>query len=151
MKLHLESLADLQELDPNLVTPTQQMLDAGEAVTLGMPNRFPLRVDPSNAPTSSYFQPVIVHAILDANDGTVIDAEPIQNYDPELTRAAMELISNSAFPPMGFQRDVFINVQFHLPAGVAPTRIVIRTSVHWHILDREVRVAPPRRPRRVTK
>ena len=89
-----------------------------------MPNRFPLRVDPSDAPTSSYFQPVIVHAILDANDGTVIDAEPIQNYDPELTRAAMELISNSAFPPMGFQRDVFINVQFHLPAGVAPTRIV---------------------------
>lgn len=151
LKLHLDSLEDLQELDPNLVTPTQEMLDAGEAVNLGMPNRFPLRVDPSNAPTSSYFQPVIVHAILDANDGTVIDAEPIQNYDPELTRAAMDLINNSAFPALGFQRDVFINVQFHLPAGASLTRIVIRPSVRWRILDREVRVAPPRRPRRVTK
>ena len=151
LKLHLESLEDLQELDPNLVTPTQEMLDAGEAVTLGMPNRFPLRVDPSNAPTSSYFQPVIVHAILDANDGTVIDAEPIQNYDPELTRAAMDLINNSAFQPMGFQRDVFINVQFHLPAGASLGRIVIRPSVRWRILDADVRVAPPRRPRRVKK
>lgn len=151
VKLHVESLEDLQELDPNLVTPTQEMLDAGEAVVLGLPVRFPIRVDPVNEPTSNYFQPVIVHVILDANDGSVLDAEPIQNYDPALTRAAMDLLTNSAFPPMGIQRDAFINVQFHLPAGVAPTRIVIRTSVHWHILDREVRVAPPRRPRRVTK
>jgi hypothetical protein len=148
VSLHLGSAEDLPELDPNLLTPTQEMIDAGEAVSLGMPNRFPVRVDPSNAPTSSYFQPVIVHAILDANDGTVIDAEPIQNYDPELTRAAMELISNSAFPSMGFQRDVYINVQFHLPAGATAGRVVIRTPVRWRIIDRDVRVVEPRRPRR---
>jgi hypothetical protein len=151
VKMHVESLEDLAELDPNLVTPTQEMLDVGEALALGLPVRFPIRVDPMNEPTSNYFQPVIVHVILDANDGSVIDAEPIQNYDPALTRAAMELLTNSAFEPLGFQRDAFINVQFHLPAGVAPTRIVIRTSVHWRILDANVRVAPPRRPRRVTK
>jgi hypothetical protein len=151
VNLHLDSPEDLPELDPNLLTPTQEMMEAGEAVVLGMPNRFPLQVDPSDRPTSSYFQPVIVHAILDANDGTVIDAEPIQNYDPELTRAAMELISNSAFPSLGFQRDVYINVQFHLPAGAVAGRVVIRAPVRWRIIDRDVRVVEPRRPRRVTK
>lgn len=151
MSVHLESPQDLPELDPNLLTPTQEMIDAGEAVALGMPNRFPLHVMPSDGPASSYFQPVIVHAILDANDGTVIDAEPIQNYDPELTKAAMDLISNSAFPSSGFQRDVYINVEFHLPAGAVGGRMVIRTPVRWRIVDRDVRVVEPRRPRRVTK
>ena len=146
--VHLESLEDLAELDPNLVTPTQEMLDAGEAVMLGLPVRYPIRVDPINEPTSNYFQPVIVHVILDPNDGTVLDAEPIQNYDPDLTRAAMDLLTHSAFPPTGIQRDAFINVQFHLPASVAPTRIVFRSTVHWRILDREIRIAEPRRPRR---
>jgi hypothetical protein len=148
MSVHLESPQDLPEMDPNLLTPTQEMIDAGEAVALGMPNRFPLHVMPSDGPASSYFQPVIVHAILDANDGTVIDAEPIQNYDPELTRAAMDLISNAAFPLMGFQRDVYINVEFHLPAGSTAGRVVIRTPVRWRITDRDVRVVGPRRPRR---
>ena len=143
--VHLESLEDLQELDPNLVTPTQEMLDAGEAVVLGLPVRYPIRVDPINEPTSNYFQPVIVHVILDPNDGTVLDAEPIQNYDPDLTRAAMDLLTHSAFPPTGIQRDAFINVQFHLPASVAPTRIVFRSSVHWRILDRDIRIVEPRR------
>lgn len=151
--VHLESLEDLPELDPNLVTPTQEMLDAGEAVVLGLPVRFPIRVDPANEPTSNYFQPVIVHVILDANDGSVLDAEPIQNYDPDLTRAAMDLLTHAAFPPMGIQRDAFINVQFHLPAGVAPTRIVFRSTVHWRILDRDIRIVEPRRlrPRPVRK
>jgi hypothetical protein len=151
VSLHLESPQDLPELDPNLLTPTQEMIDAGEAVVLGMPNRFPLHVNPINGPTSSYFQPVIVHAILDANDGTVIDAEPIQNYDPELTREAMDLINNSAFPSLGFQRDVYINVQFHLPAGALGGRVVIRTPVRWRILENDVRVSPRRPPRRVAK
>jgi hypothetical protein len=149
VQIHVDSLEDVKNLDPALLAPTQEMLDAGEAVGLGLPNRFPLRVDPTNEPTSSYFQPVIVHAILDAQDGTVIDAEPIQNYDPQLTQAAMDLLSTAAFPPMGFQRDVFINVQFHLPAGAAATRVVIRPSVRWVILDREVRVVPRREPRHI--
>ena len=148
LSLHLGSPEDLPELDPNLIAPSQEMIDAGEAVVLGMPNRFPLHVMPSDGPASSYFQPVIVHAILDANDGTVIDAEPIQNYDPELTRAAMDLVSNSAFPLLGFQRDVYINVEFHLPAGATAGRVVIRTPVRWRITDRDVRVVGPRRPRR---
>lgn len=145
LSIHLESPQDLPELDPNLLTATQEMIDAGEAAVLGMPNRFPIHVMPSNAPASSHFQPVIVHAILDANDGTVIDAEPIQNYDPELTRAAMDLISTSAFPSLGFQRDVYINVEFHLPAS---GRLVVRTPVRWRIIDRDVRIVEPRRPRR---
>ena len=37
------------------------------------------RVDPSDGPTSTYFQPVIVHATLDAQGGRVIDAEALQD------------------------------------------------------------------------
>jgi hypothetical protein len=153
VQIRIDSLDDSHEIDPNLFIPTQETLDAGDTFALGLPNRFPPRVDPSTAPTSSYFQPVIVHAILDAQDGSVLDAEPIQNYDPALSAAAMDLLSHAAFPPLGFQREVFINVQFHLPASAVNGPPIIHTSVqvHWRILDREVRVAPPRRPRRVAK
>jgi hypothetical protein len=67
-----------------------------------------MRVDPSDAPTSTFFQPVIVHAIL--------DAEVLQNSDRDLSRAAMDLVRSASFSPSGFQQEVFINVQFHLPA-----------------------------------
>jgi hypothetical protein len=31
-----------------------------------------MRIDPSDAPTSRFFQPVIIHATLDAQDGRAI-------------------------------------------------------------------------------
>jgi hypothetical protein len=60
-----------------------------------------MRVDPSDAPTSTFFQPVIVHAILDAQDGRVLDAEVLQNSDRDLSRAAMDLVGSTSFSPFG--------------------------------------------------
>jgi hypothetical protein len=124
------------------------MVDAGGSFALGSPNRFPMRVDPTDAPTSTYFQPVIVHAILDAQEGRVLDAEALQNSDPDLSRAAMDLVRNTSFEPSGLQQEVFINVQFHMPAAEAGGPPIFHSPVHWEIWDHRDKVAPVRRPPR---
>jgi len=129
------TLEDTPDIDASLFTPTPEMVEAGGSFTLASPNRFPMRVDPSDGPTSTYFQPVIVHAILDAEDGHVLDAESLQNADRELSRAAMDLVRSTTFPPSGFQQEVFINVQFHMPAKMVDGPPVFHTSVHWVIWD----------------
>jgi len=135
VQARLESLEDAPNIDAELFKPTPEMVDAGESFTLAMPNRFPMRVDPSDAPTSNYFQPVIVHAILDAQDGRVLDAEALQTSDRDLSSAAMDLVRSTTFPPSGFQQEVFINVQFHLPAAELGGPPILHSSVRWVIWD----------------
>src|ERR1017187_9142907 len=100
-----------------------------ESFTLASPSRFPMRVDPSDAPTSPFFQPVIVHAILDAQDGSVLDAEALQNSDKDLSRAAIEMVRSTSFPPSGFQQEAFINVQFPMPAAKPDGPPIFHSSV----------------------
>jgi hypothetical protein len=116
----------------------------GESFTLSGARRFPMRVDPSDAPTSTYFQPVIVHATLDAQEGRVLDAEPLQNSNQDLSRAAMELVRSTSFPASGFQQEVFISVQFHLPAQELGGPPIFHSSVHWVIWEHRGKVAPKR-------
>jgi hypothetical protein len=144
VQVHVESLVDAPDLDPSLFKPTAEMMDAGESFALASPRREPLRVDPSNAPTSRFFQPVIVHATLDAQDGTVLDAEALQTTDPELSRAALDIVKSTSFDPSGFQQEVFFNVQFHFPAARFDGPPIFHSSVRWMILDHRVRT-PPRR------
>jgi hypothetical protein len=141
----VESLEDAPNFDPNLLKPAPEMADAGESFTLASPNRFPMRVDPSNAPTSTFFQPIIVHATLDAQDGTVLDAEPLQTSDRELSRAAMDLVTSTSFEPSGFQQEVFINVQFHMPAASLGGPPIFHSSARWVILDHPRKLPPVRR------
>ena len=149
VQAHVESLEDAKDLDPNLFKPTPEMVDAGGSFALGSPNRFPMRVDPTDAPTSTYFQPVIVHAILDAQEGRVLDAEALQNSYPDLSRAAMDLVRNTSFEPSGLQQEVFINVQFHMPAAEVGGPPIFHSPVHWEIWDHRDKVPPVRRPQRI--
>jgi hypothetical protein len=146
VQARVESLEDVASLDPALFKFTPELADADESFTLASPNRFPMRVDPSDGPTSPFFQPVIVHAILDAQDGRVLDAEPLQTADRDLSRAAIDMVNSTTFPPSGFQQEVFINVQFHLPAAKMDGPPIFHSSVHWIILDRRGRVPPIKRP-----
>ena len=149
VQARVESLEDAPNLDPNLFQPTQEMVDADGSFALAAPNRLPMRVDPSNAPTSTFFQPVIVHAILDAQDGSVLDAEALQTTDRDLSRSALDLVRNTTFPPSGFQQEVFINVQFHFPAARLGGPPIFHSPVRWIILDRGGKGPPIRRtPRR---
>ena len=146
VQARVESLEDVPKFDPALFQPTAEMVDAGGSFMLASPNRFPMRVDPSDAPTSPYFQPVIVHAILDAQDGHALDAEVLQNSDRDLSRAAMELVRSTTFPPSGFQQEAFINVQFHMPAAKLNGPPIFHTSVRWVIWDERRKLPPVRRP-----
>jgi hypothetical protein len=148
VQARIDSLEDAKDLDPNLFKPTPEMVDEGGSFTLGSPNRFPMRVDPSDAPTSTFFQPVIVHAILDAQEGRVLDAEALQNTDPDLSRTALDLVRDTSFEPSGFQQEVFINVQFHLPAAEFGGPPIIHAPVHWIIWDHREKVPPVKRPAR---
>jgi hypothetical protein len=146
VQVRVENLEDAPNLDPNLFKPAPEMADAGESFTLASPNRFPMRIDPSDAPTSPFFQPVIVHAILDAQDGSVLDAEPLQSSDKDLSRAAIEMVRSTSFPPSGFQQEAFINVQFHMPAAKLDGPPIFHSRVRWVIWDRRGKVPPVRKP-----
>jgi hypothetical protein len=147
VQIRVEKLEDAPNLDPSLLRPTAEMTAAGETFNLERPRRFPMRVDPSDGPTSSFFQPVIVHAILDAEDATVLDAEPLQTSDHDLARAALEAVRNAGFEATGFQQEAFINVQFHMPAMRAGGAPMFHSSVRWIVLDHPIR-PPGRRPAR---
>lgn len=142
VQVRVESLEDAPSTDPNLFKPTPEMVDAGGSFALAAPTRFPMRVDPSNAPTSAFFQPVIVHAILDAQDGSVLDAEALQNSDPDLSRSAIDLVRSTSFDPSGFQQEAFINVQFHFPAERWGGPPIFHPSVGWVILDHRGKITP---------
>jgi hypothetical protein len=145
VQARVESFGDPGEIDPNVFKVGPEMADAGESFTLSGPRRFPMRVDPSDAPTSTYFQPVIVHATLDAQQGRVMDAEVLQNSNQDLSRAALELVKGTSFHATGFQQEVFINVQFHLPAREVGGLPVLHSSVHWVIWEHRGK-ASPRKP-----
>jgi len=147
VQVRVESLEDAPNIDPSLLKPTPEMVDAGESFALAGTKRLQLRVDPSDAPTSRFFQPVIVHAILDAQDGSALDAEALQNSDQDLSRSAVDLVRSTSFDPSGFQQEVFINVQFHYPAIRFGGPPILHSSVHWVVLDHRVRVPVKRPPR----
>ncbi len=148
VQVRVERLEDAPNLDPILLKPTPEMVDAGESFALAGTKRLQLRVDPSDAPTSRFFQPVIVHAILDAQDGSTLDAEALQNSDQDLSRSAVDLVRSTSFDPSGFQQEVFINVQFHFPAVRLGGPPIFHSSVRWVILDHRVRVPRVKRPPR---
>ena len=139
VEARVESLEDAPNLDANLFKPAPDMSDSGEAFTLASPKRFPMRADPTDGPTSPLFQPLIVHAIIDAQDGRVLDAEPLQSSDRDLTRAALDLVRNNNFQASGFQQEVFINVQFHMPAARMDGPPIFHTPVRWIIWERRGR------------
>jgi hypothetical protein len=145
VQVRVEGPEDAPNLDANLFKPAPEMVDAGGSFTLASPKRFPMRVDPTDGPTSTLFQPVIVHAILDAQDGSVLDAEALQSYDQDLSRAAVDLVKSTSFEPSGFQQEAFINVQFHMPAVNWGGPPVFHSSVRWVIWERRGRIPPVKR------
>ncbi|MFZ0684579.1 MAG: hypothetical protein WAM89_03475 [Terriglobales bacterium] len=135
VQARIESFEDAPNLDPDLFKLTPEMVDTGESFKLVSPRRLPMRVDPSDAPTSRFFQPVIVHVTLD-EEGGVLDAEPLQTSDRDLSLAALELVKSTSFEPNGYQQEAFVNVQFHFPAARWGGPPLLHSAVHWVNLDR---------------
>jgi hypothetical protein len=114
LQIHIDSLKDTGNLDPVIFQPTREMTGAGPAFVLGYPQRFPMRAGLLENSTPQMIQPVIVHATLSNVDGRVLEAEALQDTNPQLAQDAVELVEHSRFPATGVQQEVFINVQEHV-------------------------------------
>lgn len=114
LKIHIDSLQDGVHLDPAIFQPTREMTSAGPAFVLGYPQRFPMRAGLLENSTLQIIQPVIVHATLSNVDGRVLEAEALQDTNPQLAQDAVDLVEHSHFPATGMQQEVFINVQEHV-------------------------------------
>jgi hypothetical protein len=55
-----------------------------------------------------------VHATLSNVDGRVIEAEALQDTNPQLAQDAVEMVEHARFPATGLQQEVFINVHEHV-------------------------------------
>jgi hypothetical protein len=116
LMVRIESLEDAKAADPSQFKPTEAMLARGPQPVLSLPVRFPVFAERPPDGRTGVIEPVIVHAIL-AEDGKVLDAEALQNTDPMVSRAALELVKRSSYPQRvqtktPLQREAFINVRF---------------------------------------
>jgi len=112
LQIRVESLEDAPKPDPAAFMPTKEMLEHGPGIVLRAPVRFAVI-----APTpSASAQPVIIHAAIDS-DGKVVEAEAVQNSDPNLSSAALAVVRNATYAKQGEalmprQREAFIEVEF---------------------------------------
>ncbi len=119
LQIHVESLVDAAVADPQMFTPSQQMLALGPRATL-LQVRFP---DVAAAPTghTGATEPVIVHVTI-GDDGKVQEAEPLQDNDQALSHAALDHVLRASYPRMNSagggpsEREAFINVRFEAAA-----------------------------------
>ena len=117
LQIHLDSLVDAANSDPNQFVPTKKMLSHGPGDILTGPFRFP-QFMPAPPGHSGVIQPVIVHAVLDKK-GHVVEAEALQHSDSMLSDAALAIVERSNYAKRDggrpVQREAFINVQFVPP------------------------------------
>jgi hypothetical protein len=72
----------------------------------------PIRVDENPQGPLIRVEPVIVHATVSNDTGKVIEAEAIGNSD--LSARALEIVRKTAYSPNGFQRDLYVAVEFFI-------------------------------------
>ena len=117
LQIHLDSLTDAANSDPDQFVPTKKMRSHGPGDILVGPFRFPQFV-PAPPGHNGDIQPVIVHAVLDKK-GRVVEAEALQHADRALSEAALAIVSRSNYEHREggrpVQREAFINVQFVPP------------------------------------
>ena len=115
LQIHLDGLADPGPPDLALFTPTKQMLTSGPGIVLMEATRYS-EVTAAPAGYTGTAQPVVVHASAD-HEGKVVEAEALQNSDPNLATAALAVVKRGTYPPrrqaLGpTQTELFVNVEF---------------------------------------
>lgn len=113
MQIHVDSIQDASGVNAQSLRPTPQLMAKGPSFGLMPPMKFPLRVPATQGTVITNIQPVFVHATFD-KDGHVIEAEALQNSNPELTARAIETVKNSDQGQSAGQREAFIDVEFLL-------------------------------------
>jgi hypothetical protein len=114
LQIRVDSLQDPGTPDSSLFTPTKQMLDRGPGIVLRPPIRL-TDVAPALSGYAGVVQPVIIHAAID-HDGKVVEAEPLQNSDVNLSNAALAVVKRSTY---GTRSDGAVPLQFEAFIEVA--------------------------------
>jgi hypothetical protein len=70
----------------------------------------PMRVDENPHGELLRIEPVFVHATVSNDTGKVLEAEAVGNSD--LSARAVELVKQTGYEPTGFQRDLYVAVEF---------------------------------------
>jgi hypothetical protein len=116
--------------------PTPEMIANGRAITLSMPERFPMNLpDPVAGDT---IKPVLVHVEIDIQ-GNVFEEELLSAADPALAERALQLVKSTRFAAQGTQRQAAVNI--YNDANVRPPRSlpplplrVVSDSARDHVL-----------------
>jgi hypothetical protein len=111
MQIHVDSIQDASGVNPESLRPTPQLMAKGPSFSLGPPMRFPIPVKDAKGPIPTAIQPVLVHATID-RDGHVLEAEALQNSNPELAAKAIGVLRSRMQSRGSVQREVFVNVEF---------------------------------------
>lgn len=117
MQIRVEGIQD-PDVTPDSLRPSPQLMAGPRSFLLvagGM--KYPLPVPPEQGVMPVMIQPVFVHATLD-REGRVIEAEALQNSNPELATRAIDLLKSHNQGSNVAQREVFVNVEFQI--GSAP-------------------------------
>ena len=114
LRIHLDSIEDPNLSDPNMFTPTSQMIARGPGAMMVGVLRLAQYV--SAPPTQAgVTTPVVVIASLD-QDGKVLEAEALENSDIGLRDAALTAVKRVTYLPTGTggltQRTAYIRVTF---------------------------------------
>jgi hypothetical protein len=70
----------------------------------------PMRVDENPHGELLRIEPVFVHATVSNDTGKVLEAEAVGNSD--LSARAVELVKQTGYEATGFQRDLYVAVEF---------------------------------------
>jgi len=111
MQIHVDSIQDASGVNPESLRPTPQLMAKGPSFGLGSPMRFPILVTEGRGAIPTAIQPVLVHATID-RDGHVLEAEALQNSNPELAAKAIDTLKTRVQGRAIRQREVFVNVEF---------------------------------------
>jgi len=112
LDIQVDSMTDGIEDPEGLFDPTKAGALVEPTFLLASAQWTPLHVDENPQGSLVRIEPVIVHATVSNDTGRVIEAEAVG--DSDLSERALEVVKQTAFSPTGFQRDLYIAVEFYV-------------------------------------
>jgi hypothetical protein len=113
LEIHVDSMTDGVEDAEALVNSADTSALVEPTFLLASAQWTPIHVDEDPQRGSLVrIEPVMVHATASNDTGKVMEAEVIGNSD--LSERAVEVVRQTAFSPTGFQRDLYVAVEFYI-------------------------------------
>jgi hypothetical protein len=113
LDIHVDSMSDGVEDAEALFSSTAANALVEPTFLLASAQWTPIHVDEDPQQGSLVrIEPVMVHATASNDTGKVMEAEAIGHSD--LSERAVEVVRQTAFSPTGFQRDLYVAVEFYV-------------------------------------